>query len=342
MDRRDFCVAIKTRPAKKRWTHGTHHPDADTGVSCGRADIVPRLTTMPAAHIHLKIHREEFDLWAKNLRTKDIKRVQMKTLKSAGFKVMLAERREVKRRFRKRPARTAWVANSITYQPVERRMEVWVGPFRGLRAKTKGKRGSVGANAAKIVADWVEGSHFAESGIRKKGEHATRLRGDRRVAVPSAALEKTRGSTGVLRFKSVRHDLTAKKVMGDAKSKDDSGKQSFILPKGGGGGGRKRKNDWIAVRSNRQFGDWGFQMRPSKKFSRKGKRAVAAKWPWVIPLMVLIDRAKVRKEIQFARVARKTAPRAMADAWRKEFSRGLPVTKALGVAPTSLNPRGSS
>lgn len=292
---------------------------------------------MPTARIDIKIHRAEYDLWAKNLRTKDIKRVQMKTLKSAGYKVMMAERQEVKRRFRKRPSRTAWVANSIQYEPFERKMEVWVGPFRTLKPKTKGKRGSVGANAAKIVADWVEGSTYTGSGIKKKGAHATRLRGANRVALPSAELEKTRGATGVLRFKSVRHDLTAKKVMGDAKAKDDGGKQSFILPKSD-----KRKHDWIAVRSNRQFGSWGFRMRPSKKFSRKGKRSVAGKWPWVIPLMVLVGRAKVRKEIQFARVARRTAPRALAAAWHKEFSRGLKGTKSLGIAPTSLSPKGSS
>lgn len=282
---------------------------------------------MAGYQIDLKIHKKEFDLWAKTLRTKTIKKAQMRALRSAGFEVMKRERQEVKRVFNKRPATASFVANAIQFEPFERRMEVWVGPFRKLKKKT-GERKSRGSNAAKIIADHIEGSSFTGATSKVQSRNATRLRQQTSVALPAKALRETRGGSGKLRFRSVRHDLTLKKVVGDSLAPDNGGKSSFIV--------NIKGKKWIAVRSNKTLNGWGYPSTPKKGAKGVTTRSASVKHPFIIPLFRLRANAKVKESIRFHAIARKVAPQALAKAMRKEFHKGLKVSKSLGITPTSL------
>ena len=290
---------------------------------------------MAAFQVNIKVHKKEFDLWARNMRTVQIKRVEMKALKKAGFKVMKAEQREIKRVFNKRPNTGGFIARSIRYVPVESRTQVWVGPLRPNRSKT-GKPGRVGSNVAKIIADHTIGASYSGASTSPRGENATRLRTQADVAVPLPPLSRTRGKTGKLKFSSVRHGLSAKETFGSPRMglTPPTTPKSFVAELKF----KKGKRKVLAVRSNRPMatprGPWGYPNYSSGL--RKGKRAVSVKHPYIIPLFILLDKASVKKRIRFYQIAKATAPRAVAEAFRKEFNRGVPISKSLGVTPTVL------
>ena len=298
-----------------------------------RAGKGRNLTTMAIPHIELKIHMKEFELWSRTLRTKDIKRAKMRALRQAGFKVMKAEQREVRRVFRKRPTTGGFVSRAIRYEAFPRLEQVWVGPFRSLKGKTGGT-GRVGANAAPIIADHIEGSTYTSPSIRPRALNATRLRTPTMVAIPLPAFAATRGTTGLLKFSSVRKGLNKSMVLGDARPEKQAGptksfKMDIDYPKA---------KSVIAVRPNKPLatpkGSWGFPMESSG--ARKGKRAISVKHKYVIPLFFLKSRAKVKSRIQFYRVAMRVAPRALAEAFRHEFHKDLKGSKSLGITPTKL------
>ena len=290
---------------------------------------------MDGFRVNMKVHKREFDLWARHMRTSQIKAVEMRALKKAGFKVMKAEQREIKRVFNKRPTTGGFVARSIRYVPVESQTEVWVGPFRELRAKT-GKPGRIGSNAAKIIADHVEGSTFSGASSTPRGRNATRLRSTSEVAIPLPPLARTRGTTGKLKFAKVRHGLSAKEVMG----RPAVGVTPATTPKAFVSTLKFKKGSKrvLAVRSNKPMatpnGAWGYPMNSSG--ARGGRRAVSVKHPYIIPLFVLRQSAKVRPRIRFSQIAHRVAPRAVAEAFRKEFNKSVRGTGSAFASPTIL------
>jgi hypothetical protein len=287
------------------------------------------------------------------MRDRDINRVVMKVLKSAGFKVMQAEKREVKKGFSGsgRPQQAAFLANSIKYQPHKERLEVWVGPFRE-GAKTSRERGNkrTGINANDIVADHILGEGFSASNVTRGGANAARLNLMRsgEIAVPVKAFK--RGGSGRFRFGDVQRGLTREKVFNVGKdTKGRSAENKGIRIEGLW----KSNRTVLAVRSKKKLGGtWGFPMTPANPQSkgkrrkkggrRSGKARVAVKYPFVIPLFHLIKRAKLTAgkrpssaaPIRFYPVAKRVAPRAVAKSFRREFNRQLKVSVRHGA--TSL------
>ena len=302
---------------------------------------------MGGSQVTLAIDKKEFDLWAKHLRTDVIRRAQIRALRHAGYRVREAERDHIKRVFNKRPSTGSFVANAMRYEVHAAKREVWVGAFRKLKDKT-GKEGKTGRNAFKIIDDHILGESFTGSSSRPRGSNAARLREKSRVALPAKALAKTRGSTGNLNLKHARRGLSAKKVLGSAKPLTDdelregkkNQRQGFIVNWKISG----KKEPWVAVRSHKQMGNgWGVWMGRTAKGKAKHRpkgakgRLIASKWPYVIPLFVLKQRAKVKRSIRFEYVARRVGQAALTRAMEKEFARGLKVSNALGLGVQDLS-----
>lgn len=304
--------------------------------------ITARVPGNATPTLTLKVHAEEYYAWSKNLRDRDIKKVAMRVLSSAGFKVMQAEKREVKRAFKTsgRPQQAAFVANAIQYQPFKRRQEVWVGPFRNPRKppREKGNK-ATGANAQDILADHILGSGFTARSSTARGSNAARLgllqKGE--LAVPVQAFR--RGGSGKFNFGSVQRGLTREKAFNlgtNARGKTVE-KKGFRIEALKG-----FKRPVLAVRSKKKLdGHWGYPQHPSdlgasgkrsKRGSRKsGKSRIAVKYPYVVPLFHLVKRAKVQPTIRFYATAKRVAPKAVAERFHKEFNRQLKVSQRLGA-----------
>ena len=287
------------------------------------------LTTMSVIRPSIRVDMREFNLWARTRAPKQIAAVRMRALKRAGFAVMNAERNEVRRAFPKRAAPANYVSKGITYVAKPQQEEVWVGPFREGK-KLKSGRVS-GRNVADIIADHAQGSSFTGSQSSPQGGRATRLRSKQSLAIPFPAFSRMRGQGGKLPFYKVQSGLSAANVMGQVSANDTGSPMKSFRRKIRF---KKGTKDVIAVRAAKPLstptGPWGFHQPSSNRNRGKKKRtAVSSRHPYVIPLMFLISRAKVKQTIRFAGVARKVAPRAIEKSFTREFNKELGVSRSL-------------